>query len=232
MTFIKERQNRGEKPNVNSCIKPVHCCIYRVRDHLFYVHATYTVTLWEKKQFSSQAETRDRSHIQYMLSAGWCVKQLCAWRTDFLLVLGTRAACTHFQQHGWTESRHVTLQLNQLLIFCWSRVRLEVFWSVPTHCCFTGSVLALVQPSGANVLFGIRIVWWCHVACTFKKRNYSLICSSYFTYQFKKKAKKQQLVFNTEACLNRDTTVDAKRRTDDTERLTGWWGGNSSSRTI
>lgn len=36
MTFIKEKQKKKKEKSqsVNSCIKPVHFCIYRVRDHL------------------------------------------------------------------------------------------------------------------------------------------------------------------------------------------------------
>lgn len=34
MTLIKEKQNKPKIQSVNRCIKPVHLCIYKVRDHL------------------------------------------------------------------------------------------------------------------------------------------------------------------------------------------------------
>lgn len=34
MTLIKEKQNKPKIQSVNRCIKPVHFCIYKVRDHL------------------------------------------------------------------------------------------------------------------------------------------------------------------------------------------------------
>lgn len=94
--------------------------------------------------------------VHRYMSASWCVKQSCAWRTDFLL-LQILAACTHFQQHGRTgcpsAQKHVAVQLNRLL--CWSRVELDiqVIWSVPTLC-----TAALQSLCWLNV-FGIRIRW-------------------------------------------------------------------------
>lgn len=152
--LLLKKGKTGEKNRMWIAVSNLYIVVYTEWGIIYSMYMLHTVTLW-KKQFPSQAETQDCLTLSESIwevgiytnrpahRYSTCCQQRGVWNSCVLggptflwssrLWQPARVSNSVGEQNA-QKLTYVTVQLNRLLISCWSRVGLEVVWSAPTHC--------------------------------------------------------------------------------------------------